>query len=131
MKTQIKTLILLVAIGTLTSGCATILNGTTQSVSLETSPVDGAKCRLQNSEGSWFLTTPGSVVVHKTKHNLDISCKKDGYKDAHVFLVPSFNFDTIGNVLVGGLAGITVDAFSGANWAYSTANIVPLIPVGE
>jgi len=113
----------------LLSGCATIIKGTTQSVSLKTAPVDGAQCELRNSEGTWFITTPGSVTVHKTKNDLIVTCMKSGYQDATATIASKFNGVTAGNILVGGLIGITVDAASGANFGYDELTEIPLIPV--
>jgi hypothetical protein len=113
------------------SGCATIIKGTTQSVSLKTPPADGAQCELKNSEGTWFITTPGSVTVHKTKNDLTVTCMKSGYQDAMAIIPSKFNGVTAGNILVGGLIGITVDAASGANYGYDELTEIPLIPVNS
>ena len=58
------------------SGCATIVQGTTQSVSVSSKPENGAQCELKNSQGTWYVLTPGSVTVHKTKTDLNVFCKK-------------------------------------------------------
>ena len=74
--------------GVALSGCATVIQGTTQSVSVNTPPVAGATCTLTSSEGTWYVTTPGSVTVHKTKNDLMAVCKKDGYQDATATIPP-------------------------------------------
>ncbi|MGD0143742.1 MAG: hypothetical protein ABSC92_11325 [Rhizomicrobium sp.] len=43
----------LAALGIALSGCASIVEGTTQSVAVATPSADGAKCTLVNSEGTW------------------------------------------------------------------------------
>jgi len=108
------------------SGCATILEGTTQNVSVLTAPAEGAQCTLKNSEGTWFVTTPGSTTVHKTKNDMTIDCTKAGYTPAHVVATSHFGATTAGNVIVGGLVGIGVDAASGANFHYDSPITVPL-----
>ena len=122
----------LIALGFELSGCATIVKGTTQSVSVTTTPTgaEGAKCELKNSQGSWFVTTPGSAVVHKTKNDLTVMCKKDGYQDADVVVPAKFGAATAGNILAGGVIGLGVDAASGANYTYATTTTVPMVPVG-
>ena len=89
-------------------------------------PATGAKCKLQSSEGIWYVTTPGSVTVHKTKNNLDVSCTKDGFADASQSVEPHFNGATVGNVLAGGLIGVGIDAASGANYTYPDEIDVPM-----
>lgn len=116
--------------GVALSGCATIVNGSTQSVSVNTPPVPGAQCTLTSSEGTWYVTTPGSVVVHKTKNDLQAVCKKDGYQDATAVIPAKFGAMTLGNVIAGGVIGIAVDAASGANYSYPESTDIPMIAAG-
>ena len=51
-------------------GCASIVNGQNQSVSVEarneTGAVAGVNCKLSNNKGTWFVTTPGSTTVQRS-----------------------------------------------------------------
>ena len=114
------------ALGVALSGCATIIEGSTQSVSVNTTPEDGAQCTLMNSQGSWYVTSPGSTTVHKTKTDLDITCKKPGFAPGHVVAASHFGATTVGNVIAGGGIGLLVDAQSGANYHYDSPITVPL-----
>ncbi|HEY1630972.1 MAG TPA: hypothetical protein VGF56_06630 [Rhizomicrobium sp.] len=116
--------------GVALSGCATVVNGTTQSISVSTANVSGAQCALTNSEGTWYVSTPGSVVVHKTKTDIQATCKKDGYQDASTTIASKFGAMTVGNVIAGGVIGIVVDAASGANYSYPQATDIPMAAVG-
>lgn len=116
----------LAALGVAVSGCATIIDGTTQSVSVNTTPEEGAACTLVNSQGTWYLTSPGSTTVHKTKTDLDVTCTKPGFKAGHVVAVSHFTGKTAGNVIAGGLIGVGIDAASGANYHYDPVIEVPL-----
>jgi hypothetical protein len=107
-------------------GCATIVQGTTESVSVTTTPDQGAQCTLKNSEGTWYVTSPGSTTVHKTKNDLTVSCKKDGYPGGEALARSHFGGTTAGNVLAGGLIGIGIDAASGANYYYDSPITVDL-----
>lgn len=119
-------MLVLAAAGLALSGCATIIEGTTQSVSVSTAPTVGAKCKLQSSEGVWYVTTPGSVTVHKTKNSLDVTCSKDGFADGSQSVRPHFNGATLGNIILGGLIGAGVDAASGADFNYPAEIDVPM-----
>ncbi|HEY4115180.1 MAG TPA: hypothetical protein VGM17_14085 [Rhizomicrobium sp.] len=116
----------LAALGVAVSGCATIIDGTTQSVSVNTTPEEGAQCTLVNSQGTWFVTSPGSTTVHKTKSDLDVTCTKAGFKSGHVVAISHFTGKTAGNILAGGFVGVGVDAASGANYKYDPVIDVPL-----
>jgi len=128
---RLSRLAAIIVLGFALSGCATIIKGTTQSISLTTPPANGAMCELKNSEGTWYLTTPGSVVVHKTKNDLVVSCTKDGFQNATVTIPARFNGVTAGNILVGGLIGITVDAASGANYGSTEKTDIPMLPADD
>jgi hypothetical protein len=47
-----------------------------------------------------------------------IVCTKRGFKDASATVSADFNFVTLGNAVIGGLVGVTVDAVTGANDSY-------------
>jgi len=108
------------------SGCATIVEGTTQSVAVNTTPESGAQCSLTNSQGTWYVTTPGNATVHKTKTDLDVTCTKAGFAPGHMVAVSHFGGTTAGNVIAGGLVGIGIDAASGANYHYDSPLSVAL-----
>ncbi|MGH6872715.1 MAG: hypothetical protein ACREHE_14530 [Rhizomicrobium sp.] len=127
---KLSSLAALALAGVALSGCATVIQGTTQSVSVNTASVEGAQCTLTSSEGTWYVTTPGSVTVHKTKNDLDAVCKKDGYQDATATIPSKFGATTLGNVILGGGVGIIVDAASGANYSYPQSTTIPMAAVG-
>lgn len=109
-------------------GCATITEGKTDAIAVTSIPVDGAKCSLKNGVGEWFVTTPGSAEVHKSKTDLQIDCTHDGYEPAHVTMESHFEGMTAGNLIVGGLVGVAVDASSGAMNHYDKAAQITLTP---
>lgn len=109
-------------------GCASIVEGTTQSVAVTTPPIDGAKCVLTSSEGTYYVTTPGNAIVHKTKHDLTVVCSKEGYNEARATIASHFNGATFGNVIAGGLIGAGVDAATGANYNFPDQVVVPMTP---
>jgi len=111
------------------SGCATIVEGTTQPLAVASVPEQGAQCTLKNSQGTYFVTTPGTVIVHKTKTDLNVSCTKPGYEEASQVAPAKFAATTAANVLAGGVIGLGVDAASGANYYYDTPVTVTLKPV--
>lgn len=75
-------------------------------------------------EGTWFLTSPGSVVVHKTKNDLLVVCRKDGYNDTSLTIPSKFGGATAANIIAGGVIGLGVDAASGANYSYPANTVL-------
>ena len=106
------------------------MDGSSQSVSVSTTPTQGAACTLTNSEGSWYLTSQGSVQVHKTKNDLTVTCTKDGFQPGSQVAVSNFGGATFGNVILGGGVGVIVDAASGADFYYDSPLTVPLGSAG-
>lgn len=101
------------------SACATLVNGSSQNVTVSTNP-PGASCTLDRvgARVGAISATPGSVRLDKSKNDLSVTCAKDGYQTATVAHPPSFSGATFGNIIAGGVIGVVVDAASGANYSY-------------
>ncbi|CAJ3336862.1 hypothetical protein [Burkholderia pseudomallei] len=110
----------------LTTGCATVTGGTTQTVSMKTQKdavdIAGADCVLSNSKGTYKVTTPGKVSVHRAKDDLSVKCTKDGEADATTTVKSSHRTGAmVGNILLLGVASFAlegVDRADGAAYAY-------------
>ena len=101
------------------SGCATVIRGETQTVNVTSPPAWGARCVLYNADGyHGDLITPGAITVPRSRDDLSVTCTKRGFKDASQTVSSDFNFITFGNLAIGGLMGVTIDATSGANDSY-------------
>jgi len=116
---NLKSIAALAFAGAALSGCASIVEGTTQIIAVTSVP---------SSEGTYYVTTPGNATVHKTKHNLDVVCKLDGFKDLHGVIESHFNGATAGNIIAGGIIGVGIDAATGANYNYPTKFEVTMEP---
>lgn len=122
---------LVVAVGLLsmTAACATVVGGTTQDVLVESEP-SGADCKVDRLGANIGVVrpTPGRVNVSRSKDNVIVSCSLDGYEQSNEVLASSFTGATVGNLLLGGLVGVVVDAASGANNKYPDRVMVVLTP---
>jgi phosphoketolase len=114
---------------TVLSGCASIVEGSTQTIAVATPPADGARCILTSSEGVYYVTTPGNATVHKTKNDIDVLCKKDGFQEATYKIESHFNGATAGNILAGGIIGMGVDAATGANYNFPAEVKIPMTAI--
>jgi len=94
-------------------GCATITRGTTQTWSVETDPI-GADVELSSGER---CRTP-CTLKKKRKHGFTVNITKSGYAPVRTDVLSSMSgaggTALAGNVLIGGLIGIGVDAGTGA-----------------
>jgi hypothetical protein len=123
------------ALVTVLSGCATIIEGTSQEIVVATNP-SGANCTLERQGlpvGS-IGSTPGAVLVKKSKYDLVIKCSKEGYETATYFNKSGLASGSVaGNVaadliLTAGLSSI-IDSASGADNQYEGAVNISLVPI--
>jgi hypothetical protein len=124
--------LVVVAAGSL-AGCASIVSGSNQSVSVETrleggSPVSGANCKLANNKGTWFVTTPGSVVVQRSFEELSVRCERDQHEPASLMVKSTTKGMAFGNILFGGIIGAGVDMSTGAAYDYPAVITVSMLP---
>ena len=109
--------------------CATVTMGTTQEIAIDAEPV-GAECRVEK-RGVAFATlkAPAVTSVPRSGDTLAVTCSSDGFQPDTQHISPSFSGMTIGNVLLGGLIGVAVDAASGANNQYPSRVAFVLMPL--
>jgi hypothetical protein len=95
------------------SGCATITRGTTESLSIQSEP-SGAHVELSSGQTG---ITPCSFEL-KRKNDLKVFLHKDGFEDVTADVdskvAGAGATGMAGNVLIGGIIGVGVDAASGA-----------------
>jgi hypothetical protein len=95
------------------SGCATITRGTTEALVIETTPI-GANVELSNG---LHCKSPCSLEV-KRKDPVTIDITKTGFEPARVNVLSEIAgagaAGMAGNVILGGLIGVGVDAATGA-----------------
>ncbi len=112
------------------AGCATIVKGTTQSVSVDTPGATGSKCTLTSSSvGSVTLVTPASVVLQKGSESVRVLCKKECHDDGVGIITSGTEAMAAGNIIAGGPIGLGVDAISGAMNKYNEQNQITMVPI--
>ncbi|OUM00214.1 hypothetical protein [Variovorax sp. JS1663] len=105
------------------TGCASVTHGTTQAIKIETlTPagrvIEGAECRLANDKSEAMTLSGQSVPVKRSGGNLSIHCTHDGQAPAGGQAVSRVNGGMVGNIILGGLIGVAVDASNGSGFNY-------------
>jgi hypothetical protein len=106
----------IMALCALAGGCASVTRGTTENLSIASTP-SGAEAIISGLENPTTCLTPCSVVV---KRNADISVtvQKPGFEPQTIPLTREIQgtgaAGFAGNVLAGGVVGMGVDAVTGA-----------------
>lgn len=107
-----RLLLVAFAVGAL-PGCATITRGSSEAFVVESTPT-GADVRLSSGE---ICKTP-CTLKKKRKDNFVVFINRDGYEPVEVSIISETAgagaAGMAGNVLVGGIIGLGVDAATGA-----------------
>jgi hypothetical protein len=121
--------VLLTLILLLGTGCATLTQGSSQTITVATDPA-GANCALSRDGTTVAVInpTPGSIPVGKASGTISVLCKHAGYQDSAGVLASEFQAMTFGNILFGGLIGLAVDAASGAMNKYPDMVTITMVP---
>lgn len=115
----------------LCASCATVLDGSTQPITVATTPVAGADCVASNDVGKWPVVSPGTVVIHKSQSVLMILCSKPGYADGKFYAAGRMSSASLisGMVPYVGLINSAVDASSGAALTYPDYYTIEMKPL--
>lgn len=133
-KTSLAANIILALAVLILSGCATVTRGTKDTLVIESDPA-GADVRLSTGQTG---TTPTSFKL-KRKEPVVVTISREGYETVNVNVnaqvVGAGAAGMAGNVLVGGIIGVGVDAWSGATKSLKpnpvTVKLVKLEPKTE
>lgn len=108
-------------------GCASIVNGQNQSISVSTPDCPGAACELNNDKGKWFLaSTPGSVMINRSYGDLFVRCTKGSNEPATQSVTSKTKGMAFGNILFGGIIGAGIDIANGSAYDYPVEITLPI-----
>jgi len=117
------------------TGCATIMEGSDQAINVNTVNCEeyGAViCNLSNKDGASTINVPATANVEKSKGPLTVRCESKQRDDrgpkatGQKVIDSQYEAMNAGNILVGGIIGVGVDAATGAMWKYPSTVVVPM-----
>jgi hypothetical protein len=104
--------------------------GTSQVVAINTPGVSDSTCTLISSTiGTQTVVTPATLTLAKGSDNISVRCRKDCYQDGVGVISSNMESMTAGNIIVGGLIGLSVDAMTGAMNKYTPEIQVAMTPI--
>jgi len=118
MKKSFLGSVAMIGICLIASGCATVINGTTQDVPVSSNP-EGATAKTHSGLS---CTTPCSFTLKRNTDHI-ITIQKEGFEPASVTCEHVMSPAVAGNALIGGLIGVGIDAASGALFKLSPHTI--------
>ncbi|MGH7274684.1 MAG: PEGA domain-containing protein [Nitrospiria bacterium] len=116
---QLLAFVLMVGLSAVLGGCGTIINGTSQTLSIDSKPA-GATVRLSNGMRA---TTPQTITLPRSKDQI-LTFEKEGYKAEQIMITREFNAlpTILGNILWL-LPGVVVDVLAGGAWTLQPEHI--------
>lgn len=112
--------LLLILISFLFSGCATLIHGSSQEMFLTCEP----RVAAVFVDGNYLGKTPMNARLARGKNHL-LKIELTGYKPFEATLTRRLDGWIFGNILLGGIIGIAVDAASGSMYRLSPKDIYP------
>lgn len=97
------------------TSCATILTGTKDSITFNSTP-EGAKVMHKGMEK---CTTPCTAEIPRSLSRQMVTLQKEGFNNKEVKLTKTFNAVSLVNILLGGVIGVGIDAATGSLTKYS------------
>jgi len=104
-------IIIIAGLVTLSLGCATIINGTSQKIQVTSDP---AAATVQ-ADGKQLYTTPARIRLERRRDHVLIF-SKEGYESQTVKLMHVISEAVAGNTLLGGPLGWVFDIFAGTQY---------------
>lgn len=121
-----RALLTALVIAAVLPGCASIVSGQNQPITVEAPNCEGATCKLINDKGTWFVKAPGPVTVSRAYGDLIVTCNKEGFGAATNTVSSSTKAMAAGNIIFGGIIGVGVDVATGAAYDYPLLITNPL-----
>lgn len=123
-------IVLIVALAALAGACASVTRGLDETVRIETDP-PGADARTSLGQ---TCVTPCAIPIAR-KHEFDVTISKQGYATVqtkvHTVMGGGGAAGIAGNVILGGVTGMVVDATTGATLDHCpNPLVVQLQPIG-
>lgn len=106
---------LLIGIALSTTSCATIITGTKDKITFNTTP-EGAKVIHKGIEK---CTTPCTAEIPRSLSKQMVTFEKEGFISKEVKLTKTFNPVALVNILLGGVIGLGIDTATGSLTKYS------------
>lgn len=99
-------------------GCATIVSGRSQKISVNTNP-DEATITVNGMAQK----SPCSFTLDRTTPSYQVKIEKVGYKTVTLTIKRGINGWIFGNIIFGGIIGIVIDCASGSVYSFSPSEI--------
>ncbi|MBU0800366.1 MAG: hypothetical protein KKA05_05115 [Alphaproteobacteria bacterium] len=106
------------------SGCARLIEGSTQKITIETPGADGAACFIENEEFRYKIYAPQTITITRSFYPLNVRCLAPGNRQKTVTVRPKIQEATYMNAVNGFVPGMVVDYNSRAFYKFPEKIVV-------
>lgn len=107
------------------SGCATLVSGSGQSVQIDSTP-SNAIVKINNFQRG---QTPVRVELDRAQKVASVEIELPGFEPEKIELQRSVNGRIWGNILIGGIIGVVIDASTGAMYTHKLPSSGELVEI--
>jgi hypothetical protein len=118
-KTNLLLAITMIGVMFITSQCATIMSGSKQDIPITSSP-SGASISV---DGEMMGITPVTIKLKRNMKNVALKIELDGYKPYQTNLSRGMNGWIFGNIILGGIPGLIIDAATGSMYKLTPESV--------
>ncbi len=111
------------------SACAAIVSDNESTTYIETDP-ESARCELHGQDFKRIVNTPNSIQLPADAAPITVACRAEGYKTTTQPLDTEIDGWIFGNILLGGIVGIIIDAATDSGEIYPPRIMIVLEPEG-
>jgi hypothetical protein len=131
MSSRLLLTAMMLFVGAISSGCATITGSELQNVAISAKSEQGASlekvdCDFKNDKGQWKGVAPGFVAVQRSAEDLLVTCRKEGQKDGMMRAISRAAGGMFGNIIFGGGIGALIDHNKGTGYDYPDTLVVEM-----
>jgi hypothetical protein len=112
------------AVTALLTGCSTVIDRSTQDITVETPGATGAQCLMEWSGHRMRVLAPKTVKITKDEGPMTVTCLAPGNREKTVVIEPITPSSYSYNFFTGFLPGALYDRDTGAMWLYPEKIVV-------
>ena len=93
-------------------------------------PLNQTLCTLTSPAiGTQALSSPATISLEKSQNSIVVVCKKECFQDGNTVIASNTEQMAAGNLLLGGVVGLGIDAASGAMNKYTENNQIAIVAI--
>lgn len=116
--------LLALALLALLPGCSSVIDKSTQKITIKTPGANESFCYIDNGEVKYKANPPQPLLITKTSHVMEVRCLADGWREKTLMIEPGIADNFGYNALNLFIPGALIDDHTGAMYQYPEVVVV-------